>query len=94
MESTLVAALPKSNGTVLNASVHECAAIESRLRSTGHHPLRHVRCEAVDGIIELSGVVPTYFLKQLAQTVALDVIHEAVVRNRLEVRSQRSLPAR
>jgi len=65
------------------------AAAEARLRQAEYLPLRQIRCEFHEGVLTLRGWVPTYYLKQLAQTLvgSLDGILE--LNNRLEVGSAR-----
>lgn len=60
-------------------------AAETKLRQASYRPLRQVRCEFHEGVLTLRGRVPTYHLKQMAQTLigSLDGILE--VSNRLEV---------
>jgi hypothetical protein len=41
------------------------------LRSSGYSILGKLRCEVVEGVLVLSGVVPSFHLKQLAQTLVL-----------------------
>ena len=41
----------------------------SRLHESGHPALRKLECRVQNGIIELSGQVPSFYLKQLAQAV-------------------------
>jgi len=55
------------------------------LATTGYWPLREVRCECSQGAVVLSGTVPTYYQKQLAQAVLMaSPLIETVV-NRIEV---------
>jgi len=55
------------------------------LRRSPYLPLRDIRCDLMDGILTLRGRVPTYFLKQLAQTVTMTVPGIDHVANRIEV---------
>lgn len=59
--------------------------IRCRLCSTGHPALRQVICDYRDGVIVLSGRVPRYYHKQLAQSTLLDVSAMLDVVNRIEV---------
>jgi hypothetical protein len=45
--------------------------VAARLRRSGYPVLCGVRCELRDDVLVLSGAVPTYHLKQLAQVLAL-----------------------
>ncbi|MDA1231720.1 MAG: BON domain-containing protein [Planctomycetota bacterium] len=55
------------------------------LAATGYMPLRNVTVVNVEGLVILRGRVPTYYLKQMCQSVAMSVngVHE--VRNEVEV---------
>jgi osmotically-inducible protein OsmY len=44
--------------------------VASTLRAHSHHVLRAVTCEAEGSVVVLRGCLPTYYLKQLAQTLA------------------------
>ncbi|HVC92303.1 MAG TPA: BON domain-containing protein [Pirellulales bacterium] len=55
------------------------------LRHSPYLPLRGIRCELRDGVLTLRGQVPTYFLKQLAQTMAMTVPGIDHVANRIDV---------
>ena len=45
-------------------------SIEQALARTGYPELRAVRVGTYDGLVTLTGCVPTYYLKQLAQCAA------------------------
>ena len=49
------------------------AAIQEALLLTGYGELRRVEVECDGDAVTISGRVPTYYLKQLAQNAALDV---------------------
>ncbi|MFH1267255.1 MAG: hypothetical protein ABIK89_16125 [Planctomycetota bacterium] len=67
------------------ASQRIVVEIRRRLCSTGHHVLRLIEPEVCDGAVVLRGRVPTYYLKQLAQSVLLtDRLVETIV-NLIEV---------
>ena len=59
-----------------------------RLRSSGYPLLGRLACEVADGVVTLSGDVPTFHLKQVAQAVLLQVGAVRRVRNRLVVVSR------
>jgi osmotically-inducible protein OsmY len=44
--------------------------VEVRLRETSHPPLVAVTCDFDDGTATLRGDVPSFYLKQLAQSIA------------------------
>src|SRR5580704_8171852 len=43
------------------------------LFETGYAPLRRIRCDVSDGVVKLTGNVPSFYVKQLAQTAVLRV---------------------
>jgi osmotically-inducible protein OsmY len=45
--------------------------VKQTLRETRYAALQRVRCRVVDGTVELSGDVPSFYFKQLAQEVLL-----------------------
>jgi osmotically-inducible protein OsmY len=61
---------------------HICKVLEE----TGYTALRRVDCRVYDGVVELSGDVPTFYFKQIAQSAVLSIQWVRGVRNRLEVR--------
>ncbi len=62
-------------------------AAHQQLRDTGRSPLRGVTCEINGSTARLSGELPSFFLKQMAQEVIrhVDGIHRVV--NEIEVLS-------
>jgi hypothetical protein len=61
------------------------AAALATLRASGYRPLGCLCCEVRDGAIIVSGVVPSFYLKQVAQAVLLRLGHVREVRNLVEV---------
>ena len=49
------------------------AAATARLRASGYRLLGNLRCEVRGGVISVSGEVPTFYLKQVAQTAVAQV---------------------
>jgi osmotically-inducible protein OsmY len=60
-------------------------AVERALRATGYRPLRGIRVTVEGRLVILRGRVPSYYLKQVAQTTAMAVPGVVQVRNDLEV---------
>jgi len=62
------------NVLLLNPDNLLMARIKRVLRRSGYAPLTQIRIVAERGIVSLEGQVPTYFLKQVAQSqiLALD----------------------
>ena len=61
------------------------AAIQQALHLAGYGELRRVQVECDGESVTISGRVPTYYLKQLAQNIALDVPGIEHIRNELDV---------
>lgn len=61
------------------------AAIQEALHRAGYGELRRVQVKCDGEAVTISGRVPTYYLKQLAQHVALDVAGIERIRNELHV---------
>jgi osmotically-inducible protein OsmY len=61
----------------------EC--VERALRATGYMPLRGIEVTAHARLVILAGRVPSYYLKQVAQTTVLAVPGVQQIRNDLEV---------
>src|SRR5262245_37074542 len=58
---------------------------EARLRGSGYLALRGVTCEARDGALHLYGCLPSYYLKQMAQSIATEVDGVCRVANHIVV---------
>jgi hypothetical protein len=76
-------------GDALDRQLEEIRrGVTEAIASLGYHRLTAVKCEAaVEGII-LSGQLPSYHLKQLAQAAALRVAGPGRVVNRVMVTSR------
>jgi osmotically-inducible protein OsmY len=61
------------------------ARMLSLLQSSGYFPLTRLECRVSKGIVELSGGVPTFFLKQVAQAKALQLEGVKGIRNEVVV---------
>jgi len=59
--------------------------VQSRFLESGHQPLRALNVEERHGQVIVSGCVPSFYMKQLAQTIAraVDGVHR--VRNETTV---------
>ncbi len=81
--------VPLSAGPVSGAANFEHRPVrqaEARLRQSSHSELRHVRCEFHEGALVLRGRVSSFYLKQLAQTLAAAVPGVQEIVNRIDVR--------
>ena len=59
--------------------------VQSRFLESGHQPLRALRVEERHGQVTVSGCVPSFYMKQLAQTIASNVDGVHRVRNETTV---------
>ena len=59
--------------------------VERRLGESSYAPMRRVSCEYHEGVLILRGHVPSFYMKQIAQTLVGKVKGVGVVVNRLEV---------
>lgn len=50
-----------------------CTTIGRAMQQTGYLPLRSVQVVAHEGFVSLKGRVPTYYLKQVAQSTAMSI---------------------
>lgn len=60
-------------------------SVHTRLKASGYGPLAHIECRVEDGIVELAGVVPTFYLKQVAQAVIQRIERVQGIRNEIQV---------
>jgi osmotically-inducible protein OsmY len=65
--------------------VRVAEGVERTLRATGHLPLRDVKVSVCGRVAIVQGRVPSYYLKEAAQTAALGVLGVEQLRNDLEV---------
>ena len=56
------------------------------LHTNGYTALRRLRCEVTEGVVIIHGVVTSYYLKQLVQTIVQRVDGIQGVMNLVEVR--------
>jgi len=69
-------------------------AVERQLRSSGYFPLLQVQCSVQDGVVVLGGSVPSYYMKQQAQTIVLNLGFIERFENRCEVQDRPHDPSR
>src|ERR1035438_6315928 len=59
-------------------------AVIRGLRNSGYSSLSRIQCEVLEGEVVVGGVVPSFYLKQMAQTIILR-IGQIKVKNNLYV---------
>jgi osmotically-inducible protein OsmY len=62
------------------------SAALDRLQSSGYAALRRLQCQVTEGVVIVHGLVTSYFLKQMAQTVIQQLDGIQRVTNLVEVR--------
>jgi osmotically-inducible protein OsmY len=62
---------------------------QGRLRGSSYSALRGLDCIHQDGVLTLRGLLPTYYLKQIAQASVSDIAGVRTVANHIEVMTQR-----
>jgi hypothetical protein len=65
----------------------QAVALEA-LSGSNYGALRQLNCRVRGGVVEISGTVSSFYLKQLAQAAMLRVQPSATVRNLVEVRDK------
>lgn len=85
MSTAVATPLQNQSNVGLVPDVDFLADVESALRQSSYSALRRVRCGIVGGVLTLRGQVPTYFLKQVAQSLAAKVANVDRLVNRIEV---------
>ena len=77
--SHIVFSRPRTLDRSIRDKVHRA------LRESGYAPLREIHCDVSDGVVELTGSVPSFYVKQLAQTAVLRLEQIRGINNRLRV---------
>jgi osmotically-inducible protein OsmY len=71
-----------------NRSSELVSAARSALERSGHRSLACIECAVIDGIVVLSGRVPSYYLKQVAQNTVMRLGGGVRVENLVAVERQ------
>jgi hypothetical protein len=61
------------------------AAATELLSTSKYTPLRQLNCRVAGGVVEITGTVSTFYLKQLAQVAMLQLQPQGSVRNLVQV---------
>ena len=70
---------------VLQSESNISQAAERLLVQSGYPCLQGLTCRYYEGILTLHGSVPSYYMKQVAQTVVKEIKEVSLVDNRLHV---------
>ena len=84
---TLLASQPCAIATSIDLQDrHLLVQAHFALRNSGYRPLSLIECESIDGVIVLSGVVGSFYFKQVAQEAVLRVFRNLELVGRVENR--------
>ena len=61
------------------------AAAATALATSKYAALHKLECRVSEGVVEITGSVPSFYLKQLAQAAVLQLYPSSVVRNLVRV---------
>lgn len=79
--------MPLGRSSTSNSEdVSFCERAKAVLRSSGYFALARVQCEIFNGVVVLSGEVPSFYLKQLAQALVSTLSLHREVRNQVLVK--------
>jgi hypothetical protein len=67
----------------LDRQMHSHTA--TSLATSKYTALRKLTCRVADGVVEITGSVPSFYLKQLAQSAILQLYPDCVIRNLVRV---------
>ena len=62
----------------------------TRFRNCGHRSIGNVSCELLECTLTLHGIVPSFYLKQMAQVIAAQVDGVCELNNHIVVATQKS----
>jgi osmotically-inducible protein OsmY len=60
-------------------------AVAAALDEVGYRCMSRLHVEVFDGVVVLEGIVPSFYMKQLAQEVVLNLDFASKVENRVDV---------
>ena len=72
-------------GSELSGDISPADAAERLFRESPYHPIRRLTCRYCDGVLIIAGRLPSFYLKQLAQTAVQDLKEVKRVDNQVEV---------
>jgi len=76
---------PFSSQSLANAETKLAVDVQKSLAQTGYLPLGNVRCSLEGSTVILCGRVPSYYLKQIAQSAAARIAGVDNVNNQIDV---------
>jgi hypothetical protein len=67
------------------------AATATALAASKYGPLRKLDCRVTAGVVEITGCVPSFYLKQLAQAAVLQLYPSSTIHNLVRVNGESSI---
>jgi hypothetical protein len=87
----IASAVPPQEHPLVQTELHPShdrqiqAAVSAALASSKYTPLRQLHCRVTGGVVEISGTVSSFYLKQLAQAAVLQLHCGSAIRNLVQV---------
>jgi hypothetical protein len=78
--------LIRSSGSQTPVAECDLSWLQSQFQNSPYSPLRGIVCELSNGRLTIRGCVPSFYLKQLAHTLALKAVAPERLESRIEVR--------
>ena len=75
-------------GFTRSRSHTELAQLQEQFRQSPYWSLRQLSCEADDGRVVLRGTLPSFYLKQVAQSVALKTVGVGCIQSDIDVQPE------
>ena len=69
----------------LDRLTRSCTALKQQLRSSPYGPIRHLVCRIDRDRVTVRGTVPTFYLRQIAQSLAAKVVGIECVQSEIGV---------
>jgi hypothetical protein len=79
---------------VLRSEAATAVRAEMQLRNSSYCELRRIRCKFHEGVFTLRGILPSYYLKQIAQTIVYKTDKGSIIVNHIEVVDPTAQPKR
>lgn len=78
---------PRTRSTRIRRTLADTleARVQQSLRGSPYRHLQSVRCHCEDGTVLLLGILPTFFLKQMAQETIKRIVGVTEINNQVEV---------
>jgi hypothetical protein len=83
-ENRLVEIPPRERNSIQEKEA-VLAEVQLRFYRSPYQELRDITCDFQEGVLTLRGRVPSYFLKQIAQSIIFSMERIGEIRNRLEI---------